>query len=48
MTEPQAPFAGLLRELRAEARLRRREKLAWAPGAQPAGDQQSETGRYPA
>ena len=31
MTEPPAPFAGLPRKLRAEARLRR-EKLAEAPG----------------
>jgi hypothetical protein len=34
VTEPPAPFAGLLRELRAEARLRR-EKLAEAPGLSP-------------
>ena len=34
MTEPPAPFAGLLRELCAEARLRQ-EKLAEAPGLSP-------------
>jgi transcriptional regulator with XRE-family HTH domain len=34
VTEPPAPFADLLREPRAEARLRR-EKLAEAPGLSP-------------
>ena len=34
MTEPLAPFADVLREPRAEARLRR-EKLAEAPGLSP-------------
>jgi hypothetical protein len=34
VTEPPAPFAGLPRKLRAEARLRR-EKLAEAPGLSP-------------
>ena len=34
MTEPPAPFAGLLRELRAAAGMRR-EKLAEAPGLSP-------------
>jgi len=34
VTEPPAPFAGLLRELHAEARLRR-EKLAEAPDLSP-------------
>jgi len=34
VTEPPAPFAGLLRELRAAAGMRR-EKLAEAPGLSP-------------
>jgi hypothetical protein len=34
VTEPPAPFADVLREPRAEARLRR-EKLAEAPGLSP-------------
>ena len=34
MTEPPAPFADVLQEPRAEARLRR-EKLAEAPGLSP-------------
>ena len=47
MTEPSAPFADVLREPRAEARLRR-EKLAEAPGLSPRATSDPRTGRYPA
>jgi DNA-binding XRE family transcriptional regulator len=47
VTEPPALFADVLREPRAEARLRR-EKLAEARGLSPRATQRSETGRYPA
>jgi hypothetical protein len=46
VTEPPALFADVLREPRAEARLRR-QKLAEAPGLRPRATQRSETGRYP-